>query len=69
MKVYGHRDFKGHWPVGAAAVVVAASKEEATKELEAELAKCGLSQKVDTDRFIEISTDLQKVHVLCDGVY
>ena len=67
MKVWTCNDFKGHWPVGAAAVVVAPSREEAKRLLLAELDANGLHQKADID--LQAVPLVPLVRILFDGNY
>ncbi len=68
MKVWSHNKFKGHWPVGTAAVVVAETREEAGFILNEELDRRGL-RFCDPDQFEEIPFEAGTVRVLCDGDY
>jgi hypothetical protein len=67
LNVYAITGFAGHWPVGTAAVVLAESREEAAGLLADALERQGLSQKIDSADFIELST--KQALVLCDGDY
>jgi len=69
MKVYTCTQFKGHNPVGSAAVVVAPSKFMAVIVLEHELAKCGLHQKIPQGMLKEMPMDKENAVILCDGGY
>lgn len=68
LKVYTCNSFRGHWPVGSAAVVIAESEEEAAKMLEERLSEIGLKQDVDESQMIQASTEKQVI-ILCDGEY
>lgn len=66
MRVFVSADFSGYWPVGAAAVVIAESVEQATELLSREL----------TDRALKFDGTLQEINttkphafVLLDGEY
>lgn len=67
MKVW-HCNFSGHWPVGAAAVVVAESASQAAELLTEELAKEHLGP-VKAEEFMELNTDAPLAVVLCNGDY
>lgn len=69
MPVWLNTSFQGHWPVGTSAVIVAESKQEAATLLEAELARIGLSQKVDWQTMKELSTTAPGALILQDGDY
>jgi hypothetical protein len=69
MKVFTNTEFSGHWPVGTAAVVVAADADAAAFLLEKQLAKQGLSQKIKATEMVEIDLTTQGVTVLRDGDY
>ena len=68
MRVYTCKDFKGHWPVGSSAVVLAGNKTQARKILLAKLKEIGLEQK-EPISLIEIPQDKQSVTILNDGDY
>lgn len=68
MKVFVCSDFQGHWPVGTAAVVVAADIEEASLRLQAKLEEIGLTQDASFT-LEEISTKVAEVYILRDGEY
>jgi len=61
--------FVGHWPVGAVAVVFAASKADAIKRLEAELAKEGLMPQSEELKPVELDTRTAGAHILLNGEY
>lgn len=69
MKVYTCTKFKGHWPVGTSAVVVAPSKFMAAMVLETELAKRGLRQNISSDMLEEVDMVESKAVILSDGDY
>ncbi len=69
MNIYTSTDFRGHWPVGVAAIIVAKDKRQGVRLLEADLKKRGLEQKVSAKDLVLISTDLPQVLVLNDGEY
>jgi hypothetical protein len=69
MTVWINTDFQGHWPVGTSAVIVAESKKQAAELLEAELARVGLSQKVDPQSMVEICLTVPGALILQDGDY
>lgn len=68
MKVFYNRQFRGHYPVGTSAVVVAYDAYDAADRLEIELRSQGLEQRVDTRDMIELELKPQVV-VLQNGEY
>lgn len=66
-KVYYSNDFKGRWPVGTAALVVANDEAEARTLLQAELDKKGLPQSEFTLK--RVSRAEVGVTILADGDY
>ncbi len=69
MKVYYCDKFKGHYPVGQLAVVVAANPLEASAYLEIELAQRGIAQEITEDRMIEIDPSTSGIAAIIDGEY
>ena len=70
MKVFYATGFKGHWPVGTSAVIVARNKDEAYVLLTNTLIGKGLPQSKDQDfQLEELSTDSTHVIILQDGDY
>lgn len=69
MKVYTCNTFRGHYPIGSAAVVVADSAQLAAAQLETELNTMGLDQRVTEWQMIELMCDQPTVRVLVDGNY
>lgn len=67
MKVF-HCNFEGHYPVGAAAVVVAENNIHAAQLLNVELEKERLKPVIAQD-MIELDTDGPRAVVLCNGDY
>lgn len=65
-RVFVCNDFHGYWPVGTAAVVIAASEADARRYLGNELERRGLKQATFTLRDL---TDFLGAEVLCDGNY
>lgn len=66
MNCYTHNDFRGRWPVGTAAVVMAETPELAATALEVELTSCGLKQDINPE---DMQLLEQGVRILCDGDY
>lgn len=56
MNVYYNDSFRGHYPVGTAAVVKAETKEDAARILEVALEAAGLGQSVPPSDMIEVTT-------------
>lgn len=69
MKVYTCTSFFGHWPVGTAAVIIAADKTEAKEMLETALNDSGLPQIIEESDFTEISKSTPSAHILNNGDY
>ena len=69
MNVYTCTSFRGHWPVGVSAIVVASDVEEAAQLLSADLASQGLAQEITADRLEILDTNSPGVLVLNDGDY
>ena len=70
MMVYTCTDFKGHYPVGTCAVVVAPSRKTAAKLLREELAKIGLEQEPGWEpELVTVPTRAANVMILRDGNY
>ena len=65
--IYGVK-FKGHYPVGAAAMVRAKNKKEAAKLLQTKLGEIGLPQEVTEDDMITFNRGTCVV-ILVDGDY
>ncbi len=68
LSVYTCNDFKGHWPVGTAAVIVAESETAAREALESELESVGLEQ-TQPFTLVELHIGLPSVRILRDGEY
>ena len=61
--------FKGFYPVGTAAVIVAKDEQDARILIDIELLNRGLG-RLDLDRvFTELDTDEARAYILCDGNY
>lgn len=70
MRVFYSNDFRGYWPVGASAVIVARDKDEAYILLTSKLIGMGLAPGPDDNFTInEVQTDVTGVYVLQDGDY
>lgn len=67
MKVFYSNDFKGHWPVGTAAVVVAPDVATAHETLAEKLRSQGLPG--DKFTILEVHLDEPEVFILCNGEY
>jgi hypothetical protein len=63
---YTNNTFKGHYPVGSAAVMQADSQEEAARNLECLLSQAGLPQKIEPETMILLT---EPGVILCDGNY
>jgi hypothetical protein len=69
MKVFTISGFKGKWPVGTMAIVVAENAEEAAHELAHELALRGLFEFPGASDFVEVDTTTAGVKDIKDGDY
>lgn len=69
MQIYTCTKFKGHWPVGVAAVVVAKTRTQACLLLEFELEKAGLPQTITWDDMQFLCTTEARAVILNDGEY
>lgn len=68
MNVYYSKDFEGHYPVGAAALVVAKNKGAARKLLDQQLDSEGLKQSKPYTLH-KVSVSVPRVIMLLDGDY
>ena len=73
MKIYTCKSFTGHWPVGTAAVVIAATPEGAAyklnKELQEEHGLPGDAKPEDMVEFPSTQQPIEQVRVILDGNY
>lgn len=69
MKVFYSNDFRGHWPVGTAAIVVAKDQDEARRLLIIQAKFRGLDLSDDDFTLKELSTDWRGAVILADGNY
>lgn len=69
MKLWTTTSFKGHYPVGAAAVVVAHDAEEAVCLLNEALKAHGLNPTITEQNLCRVSMGSARAIVLCDGDY
>lgn len=70
MRVYTCDSFKGHYPVGAAAVVVATNRKRAAFLLEQALEKEGLKQTIDPMQLNVLPTNrTETCIILVNGNY
>lgn len=68
MKVYTIKGFRGHYPVGTAAIVVAENLDRATELINHELDSEGLPP-IHTDELTEVDLSEESVDLLCNGDY
>ena len=68
LKVFTCNNFKGHYPVGSAAVIIAYNETEAMVLLNRELSGLGFKQD-ETLIVKELNLSSPKVVILCDGNY
>jgi hypothetical protein len=69
VKVYVCTGFRGHNPVGSAAVVLAEDAEEAAHILSDELESCGLKQDIYACDLVQVDAASPRAVILCDGDY
>jgi hypothetical protein len=69
MRVFTCNEFRGHWPVGTAAVIVAHDGETAWQLLAQEIASQGLPPLRSDDKIEEIDMTTAGVRILNDGNY
>lgn len=71
MKVYTCTEFKGYWPVGTCAVVVAENRSHAAHLLTLQIIAQGLPKQMPLSHedMIEIDTTVQGATILLDGNY
>jgi hypothetical protein len=69
MKVFSCEGFKGHWPVGTAAVIVAPDKTTAMSMLLEALKAEGLEEQPFEIKLKEVDTQRRSVDILCNGEY
>lgn len=69
MKIYTNTSFKGHYPVGAAAIVAAKSPEEAAEILNAELKTVGLEPTAKAEGMKLFTPTKDRVRILVDENY
>ena len=69
MKVWTNNYFRGYWPVGSAAVVVANTPEEASSLLNEKLKEMGLEGDAKPEDMDQLKTNKPLVRVLNDGDY
>ena len=70
MKVWMHNKFRGHYPVGTAAVVIAADRENAVTYLQMALGEADLpEQEIDPADFMELTFTDGSYYILNDGDY
>jgi len=70
MRIFTCTNFKGHYPVGAAAVIVANTEAEAETLLELELERIGLPQERHWQpELIELSPNFPGATILVNGDY
>ena len=69
MKVWTCTNFKGHWPVGTAAVILASTEGEALHLLDEAVQKRGLPPLNETCEMVEVTMQAPRAVILCDGNY
>lgn len=67
--IYIHNKFKGHYPVGTAAVVCEKTPEKAALVLEAYLRGIGLEQKINPKDMVTFKMVPGNCAILNDGDY
>ena len=69
MKIYTNNKFKGVYPIGTAAVIVANDKYEAARLLSDALFDTGIPDDNTIDGMIEIDISSPNAIILCNGDY
>lgn len=69
MKLFTNNMIEGLYPVGACAIAVAESLEEAITKMEGALAVAGISQNVEAEHMVEVDLTTAGAFVLLDGDY
>lgn len=70
MRLWTCNDFKGHWPVGSAAVVLAENEDRARELLDAAIKGRSLPDGLQSDEpIVEVDMGVEQAIVLCDGNY
>lgn len=69
MNIYTCKTFKGHWPVGTSAVIVADNLDEAYTLLSKKLLLIGLEPATEDDEFETLDTTKKHCVILQDGNY
>lgn len=71
MNIYTCTDFKGHYPVSTAAVVIAQDRESAAAKLNGDLRNLGLPGDATQESMIPLIPDpnYPVCRILCDGDY
>lgn len=69
MRVFYTNDYRGHWPVGTAALIVARNLDEAYVLMNNQLCAMGLGKDNSDFTIKELPTDSTHVVVLQDGNY
>lgn len=71
MKVFFSNDFRGHYPVGTAAIIMAETIEDARKFLDEELTLRGLKPFSPDNGYslVEVVLDIEGAIILRDGDY
>lgn len=67
--IFTCKNFTGHYPVGAAAVIIAEDKVAARQMLVDVLLVAGLPQDIDSLNLVEIDPSTPQVRILSDGNY
>lgn len=65
--IWVNTSFKGHHPVGTAAIVVADSQEEARDLLQSKLDSVGLVQPINASTMLKLDMTTKKALILYDG--
>lgn len=70
LRIFTCTNFKGHWPVGSAAVIIAENESDARSELWNTLKSRGLGNDDPSKwELIEIEPTSTQIRILCDGQY
>ena len=69
LKIYECSKFKGHYPVGTSAIIVAYNIHQAARMLEERLEKAGIPQKIHAERLTVLPSHEPNCFILQDGDY
>lgn len=69
LRIYACNNFRGHYPAGTSAIMIAKTREDAAELLEQHLMKQGLSQLISTEQIFEIDSSTEQAVIFSNGDY